>query len=138
LSCPADLTVGDTGTCTLTVANAGPGTASTIEAGVRLPWRLSEVSCTSSCAVHENVFTWSLAALASGDSAQFAVTVKANAAGQARVLAAAISRNCDPNPRNNVSVQEITIGPASGGEAPEPGHHPGHGDRDGAATRRDH
>ena len=134
LSCPAEMTVGDTGTCTLTVANAGPGTASTVEAGVRLPAALSEVSCTSDCAV-ANVFTWTLTGLASGDSAQFAVTVKASAAGRARVLAAAISQNCDPNPRNNISVQQITIESAQGGQAPGPGRHPGRGDR-GWPTRQ--
>jgi uncharacterized repeat protein (TIGR01451 family) len=131
------MTVGDTGTCTLTVANAGPGTASTVEAGVRLPAALSEVSCTSDCAVHANVFTWTLTGLASGDSAQFAVTVKASAVGRARMLAAAISQNCDPNPRNNISVQQITIESAQGGQAPGPGRHPGHGDRGWPPRRRD-
>jgi len=135
LSCQADMTVGDTGTCTLTVANAGPGTASMVEVGVLLPWALSEVSCTSDCAVHRNVFTWTLTGLASGGSAQFSVTVKASAAGRARVLAAAISRNCDPDPRNNVSVQQITIANAQGGSAPGSGRHPGHGGR-GWPTRR--
>ena len=135
LSCPASMTVDGTGTCTLTVANAGPGTASTVEAGVRLPFALSEVSCTSDCGVHANVFTWTLTGLASGDSAQFAVTVKASAAGRARVLAAAISQNCDPNPRNNISVQQVTIEGQQGGQVPGPGRHPGRGDR-GWPTRR--
>jgi hypothetical protein len=87
--------------------------------------------------VHRNVFTWTLTGLASGDSAQFAVTVKASAAGRVRVLAAAISQHCDPNPRNNVSVQEITIAGAPGGHGPGPGRHHGHGDRDGPAGRRE-
>ena len=50
LSCPAAMTVGGTGTCTLTVANAGPATASKVVAGILLPSALSEVSCTSGCA----------------------------------------------------------------------------------------
>jgi hypothetical protein len=108
-----------------------------VEAGVRLPWALSEVSCTSDCGVHRNVFTWTLTRLASGDSAQFAVTVKASAAGRARVLAAAISQHCDPNPRNNISVQEITIATAPGGQAPRPGRHPGRGDRGWPGRRGD-
>ncbi len=130
LSCPADMTVDGTGTCTLTVANAGPGTASMVEAGVRLPADLSEVSCTSSCARHANVFTWTLTGLASGASAQFSVTVKASAAGRAWVLAAATSQNCDPNPRNNISVQQVTIERPHGGQAPGSGRHPGRGDGD--------
>jgi Putative Ig domain len=39
LSCPAGLTVGHTGTRTLTVANAGPATASKVVAAVLLPRR---------------------------------------------------------------------------------------------------
>ena len=136
LSCPADMTVGGTGTCTLTVANAGPGTASMVVASVRLPAALSEVSCSSDCARHANVFTWSLSALADGASAQFSITAKANAAGRVPVLAAAASRNCDPSPRNNVSIQQITIKHPQGGHAPGPGRSPGHGGR-GWPTRRD-
>ena len=103
------MTVGGTGTCTLTVANAGPATASKVVAGVLLPPALSELSCTSSCARHANVFTWTLASLASGASAKFTITVKASAAGKVLVLAAAASQNPDPNPLNNISIQRITI-----------------------------
>jgi uncharacterized repeat protein (TIGR01451 family) len=109
LSCPASLTTGGTGTCTLTVANAGPATATKVVAGVRLPAALSETSCTSGCARHANVFTWTLASLASGASAKFAITVKASTAGKVVVLAAAASQNPDPHPLNNISVQQITI-----------------------------
>ncbi len=136
LSCPATMTVGDTGTCTLTVANAGPVAAGTVEVGVRLPAALSEVSCTADCARHRNVFTWTLAALASGASAQFAITVKADAAGRVSVLAAAATHSCDPNPRNNVSVQKITIAGGQRSPSPGSGHHPGRGGR-GWPTRRD-
>jgi uncharacterized repeat protein (TIGR01451 family) len=138
LSCPASLTVGDTGTCTLTVANAGPATTGNVVAAVRLPAALSEVSCTSSCARHANVFSWTLAALASGDSAQFAVTVKANAAGKVTVLAAAVSQNCDPHPRNNISTQQIAISHPQGGKAPGLGRYPGHGGRGWPARRGGH
>jgi uncharacterized repeat protein (TIGR01451 family) len=127
LSCPATMTAGGTGTCTLTVANAGPAAAGNVVAGVRLPAALSEVSCTSSCARHANVFTWTLAALASGASAQFSVTVKANAAGRVTVLAAAVSQNCDPHPRNNISAKQIVISHSPGGKRPGLGRYPGHG-----------
>jgi uncharacterized repeat protein (TIGR01451 family) len=146
LTCPASLTADDTGTCTLTVANAGPAAASKVVAGVRLPAQLSEVSCTSDCARHANVFTWTTEALASGASAQFSITVKANAAGKATVLAAVAAQNCDPHPRNNISVQQITISRAPGEKGPGPGRYPGHGHpghpgRDGRgwpARRGDH
>jgi large repetitive protein len=103
------MTVRGTGTCTLTVANAGPATASKVAAGVGLPAALSEVSCTSGCARHANVFTWSLASLASGASAKFSITVKASVAGKVLVLAAAASQNPDPKPLNNISISQITI-----------------------------
>ena len=108
LSCPAGLTVGGTGTCTLTVANAGPATASKVTAVVVLPAALSETSCSSGCVRHANVFTWSLASLASGASAKFTITVKASRTGTATVLAAAASANPDPHPLNNISIQQIT------------------------------
>jgi uncharacterized repeat protein (TIGR01451 family) len=103
------MTVGDTGTCTLTVANAGPATASKLVALVPLPPALSEVSCTLGCARHANVLTWTLAALASGTSVKFAVTVRASAAGRILILAAAASQNPDPRPLNNISLRQVTI-----------------------------
>ncbi len=125
LSCPATVTLGGTASCTLTVANAGPGTASNVVAGLRLPPTLSEASCTADCARHRNVLTWTVAALASGASADFAVTVKANAAGRVRVLALAVSQSPDGNPRNNFSTRQITIEQPPG-KAPWPGRHAGH------------
>ena len=109
LSCPASMTVGGTGTCTLTVANAGPATASQVAAGILLPAALSEISCTSGCARHANALTWTLTSLASGASAKFAITVKASAKGNVLVLAAAASQNPDPHPLNNISIRQITI-----------------------------
>jgi hypothetical protein len=61
------------------------------------------------CVRHANVFTWTLASLASGASAKFAITVKATGAGKALVLAAAASQNLDPRPLNNISLQQVTI-----------------------------
>ncbi|MEV4515225.1 putative Ig domain-containing protein [Dactylosporangium sp. NPDC049525] len=109
LSCPDNLTVGRTGTCTLTVKNAGPATANTVVTGVLLPPALSEVSCTAGCVRHANLFTWTLPTLASGASAQFSITVKASATGRAPVLAAAASPSPDPHPLNNVSIDTITV-----------------------------
>jgi len=109
LTCPASLTVGSSGTCTLTVSNAGPATATKVVAAVVLPAALSETACSSNCTRYANVFAWTLASLASGKSATFTITVKASAAGKVLVLAAAASQNPDPNPLNNISVQQITI-----------------------------
>jgi large repetitive protein len=109
MTCPAGLTVGATGTCTLTVANAGPAPASEVAAAVLLPAALSQVSCTGGCARHGNVYTWTLASLASGASAKFAITVKASKTGTALVLALAASQNADPKPLNNIATALISI-----------------------------
>ena len=109
LHCPASTTAGGTGTCTLTVANAGPATASNVTAAIVLPSALSETSCSSGCARHGNVYTWTQASLGDGASAQFSITVKASRAGLATVLAVAASQSPDHEPQNNISLQLITI-----------------------------
>ena len=109
LSCPASLKAGAAGTCTLTVANAGPATARKVLAAVVLPAALPEVSCAAGCARHGNVFTWRLASLASGASPEFTITIKATRTGRARVVAIAVSQSPDPRPRNNIAVQTISI-----------------------------
>jgi Domain of unknown function DUF11 len=109
MTCPSGMTVGGTGSCKLTVANAGPASASKAVAAVLLPSALSEVSCTASCTRHGNLFTWSLGTLASGASSGFSVTVKASKAGTVLVLAVAASQNPDPKPLNNIAIDKITI-----------------------------
>jgi hypothetical protein len=69
LSCPASLKVAGTGTCTLTVTNHGPANASKVITAVALPASLAETGCSSGCARHANVFTWTAASLADGASA---------------------------------------------------------------------
>jgi uncharacterized repeat protein (TIGR01451 family) len=109
LACPASVIVGGTGTCTLTVKNAGPATASNLLAAVALPSALSEVSCTQGCTRYGNVLVWAVPALAAGGSAEVAVTVKASKAGTVLLLAAAAAQVPDPRPLNNLSIQAITI-----------------------------
>jgi len=109
LSCPGALTVGGTGTCTLTVTNHGPAAAKTVIAAVALPTGLSETSCSSGCVQHGNVVTWSQSLLAAGASAQYTITVKATRAGKALVGAVAVSASPDPSPLNNIALQIITI-----------------------------
>jgi uncharacterized repeat protein (TIGR01451 family) len=109
LSCPASMTVGGTGTCTLTVTNAGPATASKVITAVALPASLSEVSCSAGCIRVANVYAWTLASLASGASAKYTLTVKASRSGTAVVGAVAASQSPDPKPLNNIAAQQITI-----------------------------
>jgi uncharacterized repeat protein (TIGR01451 family) len=109
LSCPGSLTRGGTGTCTLTVSNNGPATARAVVAEVVLPASLIETTCSTGCAWHANVISWSQPYLAAGASVQDTITVKAGA-GVALVLATASSASPDPDPFNNFSVATISIG----------------------------
>jgi hypothetical protein len=109
LACPASMTVGGTATCTLTVANAGPATASKVIAAIALPAALSETSCTPGCTRHANVYTWTLASLASGASATARIILQASKTGTALVLAVAASQNPDPHPLNNIAISQISI-----------------------------
>jgi uncharacterized repeat protein (TIGR01451 family) len=109
MTCPSAMTVGGTGTCKLTVANAGPASASKVVAAVLLPAALSEVSCTAPCTRHGNVFTWSIGTLASGASSSFSITFKASKAGTVSVLAVAASQNPDPKPLNNIAIDKVTL-----------------------------
>jgi Domain of unknown function DUF11 len=103
------MTVGGTGTCKLTAANAGPASASKVITAVPLPSYLSQVSCTGGCAQHGNVYTWTLGSLASGASSSFSITVKASKTGTALVLALAASPNPDPKPLNNIAIALVSI-----------------------------
>ena len=109
LICPASITISGTGTCTLTVANAGPATTTKVIAVVALPPALSETSCSSGCTRHANIYSWTLGSLASGASDKLAITVKASRTGTATVLAAVASQSPDPDPLNNISIQQISI-----------------------------
>jgi hypothetical protein len=109
LSCPATMTAGGTATCTLTVANAGPANAGSVTAALLLPPQLSEIACTAGCTKNGNALTWTLGSLASGAKDQLSLTIKADRAGSALILATAGSRNLDPRPLNNLALTTITI-----------------------------
>ena len=113
LSCPvpADMTLGGTATCTLTAAAAGTGLAPGVVAGVALPAALSEVSCTPSCTRHANVFTWNVTLLTPSSPAKLSITVRANAAGMAQLLAAVAAQGPDQNPSNNAAAWQVSIIP---------------------------
>jgi uncharacterized repeat protein (TIGR01451 family) len=108
MSCPASMTVGGTGTCTLTASNTGPATATGVVADVLLPSQLSEVSCTAGCTPGLLSVGWSLGSLVKGASANFAVTLTANAPGPAQVRAVAEPQNPGTS-GNSTASQLITI-----------------------------
>ncbi len=109
LSCPSSLTVGGTGTCTLTVANAGPAQATTVLAGVTVPGTLQVTGCSDGCSQKDGALGWSLGSLAAGQSDSLTVDVTAVRAGTAIVAAADGSVNPDPNLLNNLAATTIKI-----------------------------
>jgi YVTN family beta-propeller protein len=110
LSCPAAITVGHHGTCTLVVANAGPDTAA-VTASVLLPRALAPTACTPRCTGDNGTATWTLPALACGATATLAVTVRARTPGKVTILAEATTPTPDPDPYNNVATARVTINP---------------------------
>jgi hypothetical protein len=109
LSCPATMTLGGTATCTLSVGNNGPAAATKIIAAVGLPAALSATSCSAGCARHGNIYTWTLASLASGATAKYTITVKASRTGNVIIGAVAVAQNADPKPLNNIAAWQITV-----------------------------
>ena len=109
LSCPAAITPGHDGACTLAVANAGPDTAADVTASILLPPTLTAASCTPRCTRDSSTATWTLPALASGATARFTVTVRACAPGTVTVLAEATDPTPDPDPYNNIATARVTI-----------------------------
>jgi hypothetical protein len=94
----------------LTVLNNGPHTATRVAAGVPLPARLAEVSCSATCARHRNLYTWKLGMLAAGGAAVTrTITVQAVRAGPAVVSATVDSTQTDPHPGNNFATAIIAI-----------------------------
>jgi uncharacterized repeat protein (TIGR01451 family) len=108
LSCPRAITAGHHGTCTLTVANAGPATAANVTASVLLPANLRTVSCAPGCTRDPATATWTLA-LPSGAKGTFTVTVRACAPGRVTVLAEATDPVPDPDPFNNAATARVSI-----------------------------
>jgi uncharacterized repeat protein (TIGR01451 family) len=108
LSCPATLTVGGKGSCTLKVTNDGPATATGVVGEVSLPSNVAEAACTG-CTRHGNVVTWKKSKLLPGDVASFGMTARAVRAGQATLTGVVDSTIPDPRPGNNFATATITI-----------------------------
>jgi YVTN family beta-propeller protein len=131
MKCPASLTAGATGTCTLTVQNNGPEPVTQIEVAALLPYQLPEVSCGSGCSLAANglAVTWTVNPVgvsgllgqkslinpvgASGLLGQksLTLTVQAGPPGTVLVQAAADSQVLDTSQGNNSASQAITIDP---------------------------
>jgi hypothetical protein len=109
LSCPAGLTVGESGTCTLTVTNAGPALAVSTAAGAAVTGPLTVTGCSDECSRVGGLLGWSLGSLPAGQSVTLTISVTAAKAGTAVVAAADGSANPDPDLFNNIAAATVKI-----------------------------
>ena len=132
LAGPASVAPGAPLAYTLTVTNAGPGTATDVGVGFVMPWGASFVSASPQATLRcRNSLTWPRVTLASGASATYLIQLSAPTRGwdgRLFALAGASSRVRDPNPWNNVGTVRTTV-TGSGWH----GHHGHH--HDGDASR---
>jgi hypothetical protein len=109
LSCPAGLTAGASGTCTLTVANNGPALATKVAAGTVVPANLTVTGCSGGCSQLGGALGWSLGSLPAGQSDALTISITATHAGTALVTAADGAATPDPNLLNNLAAATVKI-----------------------------
>jgi hypothetical protein len=109
LSCPAGLTVGASGTCTLTVTNNGPALATKVAAGAVVPANLTVTGCSDGCSQLGGALGWSLGSLPAGQSDALTIRITATHAGTALVTAADGAATPDPNLLNNLAAATVKI-----------------------------
>ncbi len=98
----ATVNAGDALAYTVTVANAGPGSAATVVVTDTLPAGVTFVSASGGGTLSGNVVTWpAIAALANGASQAFTVSVMAPVTGTLLNIAAATATTPDGTPGNN-------------------------------------
>lgn len=109
LSCPAGLTVGESGTCTLTVTNAGPAVAASAAAGAVVTGPLKVTGCSGGCSDLLGLLGWSLGSLPAGQSVTLTIDVTATRAGTAAIAAADASLTPDPDLLNNIAGATVKV-----------------------------
>lgn len=112
------VTVGQSLTYTIRVANAGPDAATNVVVTDPLPTSVTLVSATATqgtCA--GSPLKCSLGTLANGASATITIVVTPQAAGSLTNSSDGIATEGDPNSANNSSSVTVTVNPSSGGGA---------------------
>jgi uncharacterized repeat protein (TIGR01451 family) len=109
---PAEVTDEDTFTYTLEVRNAGPSAAQDVRITDQLPARVEFVSA-QGCAEAGGTVTCNIGTLASGETAQRQITVRAKTPGQATNTATVDSTTTDRNPNNNSDTATTQINAAA-------------------------
>jgi Domain of unknown function DUF11/Putative Ig domain len=109
LSCPAGLTVGASGTCTLTVANNGPALAAKVAVGALVPADLTVTGCSDGCSQLGGALGWSLGSLPAGQSDALTIGITAARAGTAVLSAAEVAATPDPNLSNDLAAATVKL-----------------------------
>jgi uncharacterized repeat protein (TIGR01451 family) len=114
--------VGEDGTYTITVTNAGPSAAAAVTVTDILPAGATFVSATpsqGSCSGTTTV-TCTLGTLANGASATITLIVRPTAPGPLSNTATVSSTTADPTPGNNASTEVVNVQPAAAAVAAVP------------------
>ncbi len=102
LSGQTNVTVGHNFTCTVTLTNAGPSTATGVTLQDNLPASLIFINVTGGGVFSNNIIIWpTIASFANGATTNFTITLNAPGLGQFTNVAFATSATFDPNPANN-------------------------------------
>jgi uncharacterized repeat protein (TIGR01451 family) len=109
---PTTVDVGSNVSFTITVANAGPASASTVVVTDAVPANLTYVSSSSTagtCSAVGNTVTCQVGTLAAGANAVITINATANASGAANNTATVTSATGDPNAANNSGAATVTV-----------------------------
>lgn len=119
LAGPASAPVGATVAYTLTVANAGPQSATGVLATVTLPAGLSVVSLPSGCALQSATITCSANELANGASMAYTLTLRVDSLAAPVSLSASLSSELlDSVLANNTTTLALAPGAGDSGDIP--------------------
>jgi uncharacterized repeat protein (TIGR01451 family) len=106
---PASVTLGNSVTYALTVANGGPNNATGVKITDTLPAGVTFVSATGGVTPNEGVLTFNLGNLASGANTTVMIVVTPTAAGMLTNRATVQGNENDPTSNDNTSVLPTTV-----------------------------
>lgn len=109
LSCPATMRLRVEASCTLTVRNTGPATATGVIASIVLPRLLSVLTVSGGGRSTPNGVDWRVPSLAPSASVALTVSVRPVSTGTVAVGAAVLSTTPDPSYGNNLAAARVVV-----------------------------